>query len=350
MDEDVTTRSANWERLESLAKILAGFSAVISAVAIPLFLNSYTEKNRRSEMLMRTMTDREKSDTDIRQSMFQALVSGYLGSLKEDLAKTDEASFRRRMMFLELLTVNFQEYFNTKPLFEDVYRGLQQNVLASSGDDRKKWEDLQDLLIKSSKNLIARQVTMLNTFGISTNFNIGTGLDKSICVRLYDREDFDRVRKNDGKSRFEAYEFGPWREDQRPCIGLPSVGNSDIVFEPEGNSRRQSIAVTLVNVVKASALVTVSLYEDIFARNVYQGSRLMNTMQFEVSRFDLPYMDNTKMSNGYRFALVLRDVDVERDEAELSVIRFRSDFISLRDRPYFEEMLQKLQGPDPTVP
>ena len=58
---------------------------------------------------MRTMTDSEKSDTDIRQSMFQALANGYLGSLKEDLAKTDEASFRRRMMFLELLTVNFQE-------------------------------------------------------------------------------------------------------------------------------------------------------------------------------------------------------------------------------------------------
>ena len=105
-----------------------------------------------------------------------------------------------------------------------------------------------------------------------------------------------------------------------------------------------------MNVVKASALVTISVYEDVFARNVYKGSRLMNTMQFEVSRFDLPYMDNTKMSNGYRFALVLRDVDVERDEAELSVIRFRSDFISLRDRPYFEEMLQKLRGTDSTVP
>src|SRR6476619_2271349 len=162
---DTYAKRTGLSRLESLAKTLAGFSAVISAIAIPLLLNSYTEKNRRAEMLLRTMTERERSDTEIRQSMFQALVNGYLGSLKEDLAKTDEGSFRRRMMFLELLTVNFQEYFNTKPLFEDVYRGLQQNVLASSGDDRKKWQDLQDLLIKSSKNLIARQVTMLNTFG-----------------------------------------------------------------------------------------------------------------------------------------------------------------------------------------
>ena len=104
-----------------------------------------------------------------------------------------------------------------------------------------------------------------------------------------------------------------------------------------------------MKVDKASALVMLTPYEDVFAKNVYQGSRLRNTMQFEVSRFDLPYMDNTKMSDGSRFALVLREVDVDGNAAELSVIRFRSDFISLRDRPYFEEMMQKLQGTDSTA-
>jgi len=345
MTENETRETGFLERLESSVKILVGLSAVISAVALPIVFNSYTEKNRRSELLLRTMTEREKSDTEIRQSMFQALVNGYLGSLKEDLAKTDEASFRRRMMFLELLTVNFQEFFNTKPLFEDVYRGLEQNLLTSRDVDRKKWEDLQDLLIKASKNLVARQVTMLNTFGETAVFNIGMGMEKSICVRLYDREDFARFRKKDGKERFEAYEFGPWPPGQRPCIELPPDGNSGDVLEPRGDARRQSIAVTLVKVDKASALVTLGLYEDVFAKNVFRGSRLRNTMQFEVSRFDLPYMDNTKMSDGSRFALVLRDVDLAGAAVELEAIRFRSDFISLRDRPYFEEMMQKLQGP-----
>ena len=132
------TKSTVLATLESLAKIAAGFCAAAGAILLPLLLSRYTEENRRSEMLMRTMTEREQSDTDIRQSMFQALVNGYLGSVKEDLARTDEASFKRRMMFLELLTVNFQEFFNTKPLFEDVYRGLQQNVLTSSDAESKE--------------------------------------------------------------------------------------------------------------------------------------------------------------------------------------------------------------------
>src|SRR5262245_59378882 len=106
-----------WAKAESFAKILAAFCAAASAVLIPVLLSSYTEQSRRAEMFVQTMTEREKSDSDIRQAMFQTLLNGYLGAVKEDFVKADEDSFRRRIMFLELLTINFQEYFNTKPLF-----------------------------------------------------------------------------------------------------------------------------------------------------------------------------------------------------------------------------------------
>jgi hypothetical protein len=55
-------------------------------------------------------------------------------------------------------------------------------------------------------------------------------------------------------------------------------------------------------------------------------------------------MDNTKMSDGSRFSLLLRAA--EGDSVEIEAIRFKSDFISLRDRPLFEEMLQKLEKGD----
>jgi hypothetical protein len=328
--------------MESLAKTLAGFSAVISAIAIPLLLNSYTEKNRRAEMLLRTMTERERADTEIRQSMFQALVSGYLGSLKEDLAKTDEASFRRRMMFLELLTVNFQEYFNTKPLFEDVYRGLQQNLLAARDDgERKKWNDLEDQLLGASWNIVSRQVTMLNTLGKPTVFNIGK--DETICVRLYDREDFATLTQ-DGHTPFESSVLGSCIKEPASPVNAADRGNSTPVADREGDGRRQSIAITLVAIDKASASVRLGLYEDVFVENVFQKSVPKRSLKIDVSRFDLPYMDNTKMSDGSRFALVLRDVNVVDKAVEIEAIRFRNDFISLRDRPYFEEMIEKLQG------
>ena len=60
-----------------------------------------------------------------------------------------------------------------------------------------------------------------------------------------------------------------------------------------------------------------------------------------MSAFDLPYMDNTKLSDGSRVSLVLKEV--YGDSAEIEAIRFKDDFISLRDRPVFEDMLHKLE-------
>jgi len=59
-------------------------------------------------------------------------------------------------------------------------------------------------------------------------------------------------------------------------------------------------------------------------------------------------MDNFKLADGNRFALVLKNIDKgpngnERAEAVIEAIRFKNDFMSLRDRPLFEEMLRKLQ-------
>ncbi|MCP9452275.1 MAG: hypothetical protein NNA23_06280 [Nitrospira sp.] len=67
-----------------------------------------------------------------------------------------------------------------------------------------------------------------------------------------------------------------------------------------------------------------------------------------VSYFDLPYVDNIKLAEGNRFALVLKGIyrgsdEDESAEADIEAIRFRNDFMSLRDRPLFEEMLKKLQ-------
>jgi hypothetical protein len=324
-----------WGKLEAIGKFLAGISAVVGAVLIPVLLNSYTEKNRQAEMFVRTMTEREKSDTDIRQSMFQSLLTGYLGAIKEDFVRADEDSFRRRIVFLELLTINFQEFFNAKPLFEDVFAGLERKrALAQSPAEQRVWSDLEEKIIRVAKNIVSRQSSTLNNIGTGVVFSIQN--DKAICVRLFDRNDLKTLRNTDHKS-FESY-------TPDTCGGS---GGEDI----KGSLHRQSLEIRPVAVDTAYATVQVVIYENQFVDNVLQTSLRSGTSRFDISYFDLPYMDNIKMNDGSRFSLILRKTFTERDRsqssAEIEAVHFRNDFMSLRDRPLFEEMLQKLEQKTP---
>jgi hypothetical protein len=348
--ENESKRTDAWEKMESFAKILAGFSAAASAILIPILISSYTEKNRKSEMFIKTMTEREKSDTDIRQSMFQSLLTGYLGAVKEDFVKADEDSFRRRIMFLELLTINFQEFFNAKPLFEEVYMGLERKrIEAPTEAEKAKWNRLEQQIIRVSAGIVARQSKLLNNIGTSTVFNIDKG--ESICVRLYNREDFATLRQEDGATRFQSFQAGR-------CVvqGNRNGGGEDPQVDksarkgekpdgsdrsPTGDTRRESLEIMPVALGRAYATVQVGIYEDVFDRNVFKGSVQKGSIRFDVSYFDLPYMDNTKMSDGNRFALILRGI--AGDSVEIEALRFRDDFMSLRDRPLFEDILRKLE-------
>lgn len=81
---------------------------------------------------------------------------------------------------------------------------------------------------------------------------------------------------------------------------------------------------------------------------------------FSVSYFDMPYMDNTRLFEGQRFAIVLKSIcseetrDIPKEQgscirgrsdpyAVFQVVTFKEEFMSLRDRPLFEDMLNKLR-------
>jgi hypothetical protein len=344
-----------WQKLESIAKIVAGFSAAVSAILIPILINSYTEENRKAEMYVKMMTEREKSDTDIRQSIFQGLLAGFLDSMKEEFSKIDNESFRRRIIFLELIALNFQEYFNAKPLFEEVYAGLERKKaeFKVSEEDKKKWENLELEFIRFSRNIVSKQATMLNTIGANVIFNIDK--EKPICVRLYNREDFADLRQKDGVTPINSYitghcsdplDYGQLEENKNKKLKNGHSGLKVKIKDRPENDSRKSISIMLDRVEKPRVTVSVGIYDDMFEEKIYHKSVLIKSLSIDLSIFDFPYMDNVRLGDGSRFSLVLREV--WDDSVEIDAIRFKNDFISLRDRPLYEELLQKLEIGDKT--
>ncbi len=343
-----------WDKCESFAKILAGVCAAVGAIAIPWFINQYTEENRKSQVYVQMMTEREKSDTSIRENMFKALLDGYLQTLKEDVKREDLESFRKRIVFLELLAVNFQEFFNAKPLFEEVYEKLvKYRDVAKDESSRQAWKGLEKKITGIAKETASRQATTLNTIGDSVVFTMRRG--EIGCVRLYEKMGIETLRKRDG-TRFRNFEDGEClrgREEQNEeMAGAPTPLSQDLngpqPFITMGYDKRQSIELRVAQVGEASVAVHVTVYADFFDRNMYVGSEPGRGFPVNVSYFDLPYMDNIKLADGNRFSLVLKGIyrgagGDESAEADIEAIRFRNDFMSLRDRPLFEEMLKKLQ-------
>jgi len=62
---------------------------------------------------------------------------------------------------------------------------------------------------------------------------------------------------------------------------------------------------------------------------------------FDVGYFDFPMIDNTRLANGLRCAVTLSNFTHEA--ADLTTICFPGEYASLKDRPYYDEVIQRLQ-------
>lgn len=317
-----------WGRLESLSKILGGVGAIIASIGIPLVIQSTTEQSRRAQVYMQVMSEREKSDTTIRQEMFKTLLDKYLGTFN-DKDQSIEA-FRKRIQFLSLLSLNFQEYLDAKPLFEDIHFRLEQakeNHKASAGT----LKELQHDLVKVAKNVSAGQTIALSKIGINRPFQVTKG--ERVCIRLYTVANLSEIHPDKTTGFLERSKNGS-------CNDLSSVDPAAMTM----GTGFPSVEVELMEVRDYAVTVRVRPYQEFFKDQVLKFVIQGAGIEFEVSYFDTPYLDNTRLFDNSRFALVLERVDREAQYADLNALIFTEEFMSLRDRPYFEEMLRKMRG------
>src|SRR5512135_3149636 len=99
------------DKIDIITKIVTASGAIIAGIAIPVVINMNAEQNRKSQLYMQIMSQREQADSSLRERMFSALISSYFGN---QISKDPD----KQLMYLHLLSLNFQEFFDAKPLFE----------------------------------------------------------------------------------------------------------------------------------------------------------------------------------------------------------------------------------------
>ena len=122
-DEKPTKPRDWWDRLETISKILGGVSIPIVGLLLTYVLHLQTESSQKAQLYASITTGREKADSDVRSQMFSRLLDRYLVSPGGGKGTLEE--FHDRVMFLDLLRANFEEYFNARPLFTRLYEQVQ---------------------------------------------------------------------------------------------------------------------------------------------------------------------------------------------------------------------------------
>lgn len=317
------------ERHKDIWDIIKALGPAIIAAAVAIVGSSYnyqqTQLSKSSQMreaYTRIMTERENSDNNIRAKMFEMVIGSMFDKqMRGEVQLDDPGAIKQRIMFLDLLSRNF-DTVDIKPLFEDLDSELTKRLNPVYGFDRAKRGEvfaLRSELRRIGRNLSVKQLNALSS------------LPGSVVKRVVIIEDV-----NGGLTAV-------------PDENVNGNGTVPVEVKPQG-----------INDGNVEILVD-------YQRNkaTDQGFR---APEFEISFYDLPYIDNSVLDKDMRIGVILtkyfnlEDLELYRANldrktvkeyeelkaggikryAELRLIKFPAQYTGYRDRPYLQEVLQDL--------
>jgi len=276
-----------WDKFAILLSPIGGLLTAFAVAYVGMTGSQMLERRQsvdtNARLYSELMSRREEAESSLRKDMFVSIISTFLKP-----GATDPAA---KVLNLELLAYNFHDSLNLKPLFLDIQRQLRKS------DDPERADYLQRI------NRVAREITAKQLFALE-------GHGKSFR-RSVDLEE------------------------------LAVAGAAGVELDPETVTvRKQTTTVTLrvlkvdMNLQQLTVRMKVASAD---GKEVIPDSRASFTVGF----YDFPVIDNTRLPSGLRCAATLSNFSPVA--ADITTVCFPGEFASLKDRPYYDEVIQKLR-------
>jgi hypothetical protein len=234
------------------------------------------------------MSKREDSEATLRKEMFQSIIGSFFDA--------QSTSLESKLLKMELLAQNFHEALSLTPLFEHIRREIAAAPLSAAARD-----GYQDRLGELAREVGRKQMLVLESGGKRFDWT---------------------VMLSEGLIAGEAPE-----QLEDVTLSLDGISRRFRLTLQRADTARQALRVGLEVETPAQAGVSAA------ATGRYE-------VEFEVGFFSSPMIDNTRLSNDQRVAIVLTDMNPAG--ANLSLVLFPGSRASLREKPYYEEILRKL--------
>ena len=285
-------RRDGWDKLQIILQPVGG---LLTAAAIALFgfvtsdkLDQRQAIETNTRLYSELMSRREESESALRKDMFVNIISSFLDKTGSDL--------NGDVLNVELLAYNFHESLNLKPLFLDLKRRIAiGEAQATTPEAKSEYTGLAARLERVAREIARRQVIVLEGAG-----------------RKYDST-IDLTQDAEGTS-----------------------------LDPETltlEGRETTLGVDILSVDRVNRELTVSM--NVATPDPELGSQ-NKSMTFNVSYFDFPMIDNIRLAYGQRCAVVLNNFS--EHSADLTVLLFPGTYASLKERPYYNEVIENVLG------
>jgi hypothetical protein len=281
-----------WDKLAIVLAPLGGLLTAVAVASLGIFGSRALEQQQSSEAKLRLyselMSRREESEATLRKEMFQSVIGSFFDA--------SASSLDVRLLKMELLAQNFHEALNLTPLFLHLRREIAEASIAAR--DRRAAENR---LSELAREVTRKQLIVLEAGGRRHDWTL------ILSDSLLD--------------------------------GTRSEQLEDVALTLDGIERR--FRLTVLQTDTAQRELRVSLEIDTKAQpGVPETASGRYAVEFDVGFFSSPMIDNTRLSNDQRVAIVLTDLN--EAGASLSLVYFPGSRASLREKPYYEEILRKL--------
>ena len=248
----------------------------LAGLTVTWMIGGIQEVRSQHEFRTQAMVQRERSETEFRQAMFEALAERMFSS---------ENKLPERMRYFEVFQLNFHNLFNARPLYD-----LLEEEMKAAGED--------GLLI-----------------GLE---NLGKRIAKNQATIILAAQDEDE----EGQHFLDLELMIP------DTVRLPSLDS-----EEETHSEHV-LVVTLEEVREGRARVKVETNPGLPDSDSWNSEYWTST--FTVQYYDAPFTDNTLLPDGHRIALSLwKTTD---NTASITVLEFPADFITVAYRPSLHDL------------
>jgi hypothetical protein len=273
------------------------------------------------------MGRREEADSALRKDMFQSILQTFVSS-----APGGRGDPESQVLNLELLAYNFHESLDLGPLFKHVQRQLTGKV----GEAR----DPKDQTLLWRLERVAEEVKERQLAAISESGSVERG-ELDVTRMGSDAWSLGRsvVRLKPGEMRggatlclsFTAADFGMTASATPP---VPHYRQFRIEFLDFAADRREvELALAVSRPLQREQCESIQ-------EAAIERANVETEAQFWVGPFGFPMIDNTRLSRSERCSVsVIRILD---NAVTVAISYFPASRASLKDKPYYDEVLQDL--------